>query len=179
MRVPSSRTFAAICSVETRTSATSSACWGRETTVMSAQLSQVANLYERRARTNAIPPSARTASAATPKRIGPGPEAGTGPGVDWAATTLGEADTVALGVSAAATVGVAVGLGDGVTGASVVAAAVGATVGAAVGATVGGAVRTGVGGAVGLGVGGAVGGAVAAACTITVPCMEAPWTAQS
>jgi len=90
--------------------------------------------------------------------------------VTCTATALDDGE--ALGVSTAV-VGDAVALGTAVVGAAV-GASVGATVGGAVGAIVGGAVRTGVGDAVGAG----VGGAVAAARTMIVPCIDAPWIPQ-
>src|SRR5258706_10390440 len=158
MSAPSSRTFAAICSVETRISATSSACVGRAITVMSAQLSQVAcrsrerTCYARRTRKNAITPSATTASAAAPRSNGPGPEPGFGTGVTCTATALGEGD--AVGFSAAATVGDGVALGAGEVGAAVGDSV--AVVGGAVGATLGGLVWIGVGTGVGTGVGAGV-----------------------
>src|SRR5207237_7098554 len=156
----SSRTFAAICSALTRISATSSACWGRARTAMSAQLSQVARRlvemgaewsdYERRrARKNAIAPRAATASAAAPISSGTLPDpAALGAGVSCAATALGEGDAFCDGAAAAD----AVALGAAVVDYGV-AASVGAGVGRSVGAIVGGAVRTGVGGAVGGAVG--------------------------
>ena len=92
-----------------------------------------------------------------------------GTGVSCAAAGLGDADAV----SDAAATGDAVGLGAAVV-ACAVEASVGAAVGGAVGAIVGGAVRTGVGATVGAG----VGGAVAAARTMIVPCIDAPWIPQ-
>jgi hypothetical protein len=131
--------------------------------------------YDRRARRNATPPRTATASAAAPMRSGAdGPPPASGAGVSCTATALGDEDTVRVSTAA---VGDGLGLGVGVAG-SVVAASVGGAAGGAVRTGVGRTVGGGGGGAVGGGGGGAVGAGVPA-WTMTVPCMEGPWTAQS
>src|SRR5688500_6734070 len=124
-------------------------------------------------RVSANAPTASSTSTAPPTSsavvLVPSLAAGAGArSVGTAAATLGS--TVTLGaavVGARLGVGVGLALGATVTVGTGVETTVGATVGATVRATVGRGVGTG------------VGGGVAAARTITVPIIDAPWMPQS